>query len=377
MEEKEEKIFSVSEFISILNIGLKRSKAKIIGEVGEVSFGPTGHVYFTLKDEKDGSVIKCIIWKSRYTVYGIKLEQGLKIIASGYPEIYALTGRLSFISKTIEYAGEGKLKKEYEKLKKKLKEEGIFEEARKRPIPQYVHKIGVITSMKGAVIADFSSNLKKFGFKVKIIDSRVEGQVAVADLLLSIKTFKKQDIDVLAIMRGGGSLESMQAFNNEALVKEVANFPAPVITGIGHHKDEPLIALASDKSVSTPTAVANIINEPWAQAIFFLREQEKTIIQNFKNVLLNRRIFLENSLKTFLSGFKYLLLRVNQKLEQADKIISFNNPERQLKLGYSIASHRGRIVRTIKNVKIGEDIDIKVIDGIIISKVNNINKINK
>lgn len=306
------------------------------------------------------------------------------------------------------------------KLKKKLKEEGIFEEARKRPIPQYVHKIGVITSMKGAVIADFSSNLKKFGFKVKIIDSRVEGQVAVADLLLSIKTFKKQDIDVLAIMRGGGSLESMQAFNNEALVKEVANFPAPVITGIGHHKDEPLIALAADKSVSTPTAVANIINEPWMQAIFFLKERERSIItnyesvlnetnetikeanntiynagnlivekykkienqlkvslQNFKNVLLNKRIFLENSLKIFSSGFKYLLLRVSQKLEQADKIISFNNPERQLKLGYSIASCRGKIVRMIKNVKIGEDVDIKVIDGIITSKVNNINKINK
>lgn len=441
-EEKEEKIFSISEFISILNIGLKRSKAKIIGEVSEVSFGPTGHVYFTLKDEKDKSVINSIIWKSRYAVYGIKLKQGLKIIASGYPEIYASTGRLSFIAETIEYAGEGKLKKEYEKLKKKLKEEGIFEEARKKPIPQYVHKIGVITSMKGAVIADFSSNLKKFGFKVKIIDSRVEGQVAVADLLLSIKTFKKQDIDVLAIMRGGGSLESMQAFNNEALVKEVANFPAPVITGIGHHKDEPLIALAADKSVSTPTAVANIINEPWMQAIFFLREQERSIItnyestlneineiikeisntiynagnliveeykkienqlkvslQNFKNALLNKRIFLENSLKIsfhsfkkalssdgiflkdslkiFSSGFKYLLLRVNQKLEQADKIVSFNNPERQLKLGYSIASYRGKIIRTIKNVKIGEDLDIKIIDGIIISKVNNINKINK
>lgn len=416
----EDKVFSISEFISLLNIGLKKSRVKIIGEVSEVSFGPTGHVYFTLKDERDKSVINSIIWKSRYAVYGIKLEEGLKIIASGYPEIYALTGRLSFIAETIEHAGEGELKKEYEKLKEKLRKEGIFEEAKKRPIPQYVHNIGVITSMKGAVIADFSSNLKKFGFKVKIIDSRVEGQVAVADLLLSIKTFKKQDIDVLAIMRGGGSLESMQAFNNEVLVKEVADFPVPVITGIGHHKDEPLVALAADKSVSTPTAAANIINEPWMRAIFFLRERERSIItnyesvlnetngiikeisntiynagnliveeykkienqlkvslQNFKNVLLNKRIFLKDSLKIFLSGFKYLLLRVSQKLEQADRVVNSNNPERQLKLGYSIASYRGKIVRSIKNVRIGEDVDVRVIDGIITSKINNINKINK
>ena len=442
MEDVRPEIFSVSEFIRILNIGLRRSQVKIIGEVSEVKFPLSGHVYFTLKDEKDGSIIKSIIWKGRYNAYGIKLEQGLKIIASGYPEVYPVRGELSFIAETIEHAGEGKLRKEYEVLKKKLEQEGLFEVSRKRLIPKYLQKIGVVTSTKGAVIHDFSSNLEKFGFKVKIINSLVSGQSAVIDLLSSVRAFKKQDIEVLVIMRGGGSLENMQAFNNETLVREIANFPVPVITGIGHDKDEPLVSLVADKSVSTPTAITTILNQPWKEAKGFLREQEKSIITNFRNdlketsemireisnmifsksslivekyrkvesqlkvslrnfknallnkrmlldnslkisfknfgrILLNNKIFLRDSLKTSLSGFKYLLLRVAQRLEQADKIINFNNPERQLKLGYSIVSYKGKIVKTVKDVKVGESIDIKIIDGLINSKVSNINKINK
>src|SRR3989344_7610248 len=161
MESFENKIFSVSEFIYLLNIGLKSSRAKIIGEVTEVKISSLGHVYFTLKDEKDGAVLSCIIWKSRYNVYGIKLETGMKILAQGYPEIYAPLGKLSFIAETIELSGAGELKKQYDELKKKLAEEGIFAEERKRPIPKYPKKIGLITSKQGAVLADFLNNVGK------------------------------------------------------------------------------------------------------------------------------------------------------------------------------------------------------------------------
>lgn len=369
-----EKVFSVSEYIELLNIGLKKSQAKIIGEVSEVNFGPSGHVYLSLKDEKDKSVINCIIWKSRYSLYGIELKEGLKIIASGYPEIYAPTGRISFLAEVIEYAGEGELKKEYEKLKKKLTDEGLFAKERKRPIPVYPQKIGVITSLKGAVIADFSNNLGRFGFKVKIIDSRVEGQAAVADLLLSIKTFKKQDIEVLVIMRGGGSLESMLAFNNELLVREVVNFPVPVIAAIGHHKDVSLVALAADLAVSTPSMAATTLGESWKQATLFLERYGRNIINNYKESLLNLKINLRNSAISSFSGFKSLLSKVNQQLEQVEKVVNLNNPERQLMLGFSIARCNGRIIRTVKNTKIGDNINIQVFDGKINSKVKNIAK---
>ena len=394
----EDKIFSVSDYIKTVNQGLKDFRSKIIGEVSEVSSGPTGHVYFTLKDEKDGSIIKCVIWKFRYDIYGIELKEGIKIIATGYPEIYAPWGRLSFKSEVIEHAGEGTLKKEYEKLKEKLAKEGLFEEVRKRPIPRYPQKVGIITSKQGAVLADFLNNLGRFGFKIKMIDSRVEGQAAVADLLFSIKTLKKENIEVLVIMRGGGSLESMSAFNNESLVREITSFPVPVIAAIGHHKDVPLTALAADRSVSTPSIAATVLGESWEQAKSLLGEYERDVISAYgdaleragllisrlvdtihgiKDLIFDKYKEIETALKISFQVFKNAIQIVKQQLEHSEEIVYLRNPETQLKLGYSIARCGSRLIRSIRDTKIGEDVDIRVVDETIISKVKNINKINK
>ena len=415
-----EKIFSISEYIVILNTELRKYAAKIIGEVGKVDIYPSGHVYFSLRDEKDQSVINCIIWKDKYRLFGIEIKEGIKLIATGCPDIYKQTGRLSFIAETIELAGEGILKKEYEKLKKKLGDEGIFEESKKRAIPAYPQKIGIITSKQGAVLADFLSNIGNYGFKIKMVDSRVEGQSAITDLLSAVKTIKKKDIEVLVIMRGGGSFESLQPFNNELLVREIANFPFPVITAIGHDKDVPLAALAADRSVSTPSIAAIILSESWEQAASLLEEHERDVIgsyedvldnanslinqsvdtirgikdlilnkykeietalkisfQAFKNALQNNKNNLKNSWRRSIFGFNSLLSIIKQQLKHSEKIIYLRNPETQLKLGYSIARCDARLIRSIRDTKIGEDVDIRVLDGTIISKVKNINKINK
>jgi len=415
-----EKIFFVSEYIDLVNKGLRGFAAKIIGEVGRVDIYPSGHVYFSLRDEKDQSVINCIIWKSKYELFGIEIKEGIKIIATGRPEIYKQTGRLSFIAETIELAGEGILKKEYEKLKKKLGDEGIFEERKKRAIPAYPQKIGIITSKQGAVLADFLSNIGNYGFKIKMVDSRIEGQSAIIDLLSAIKTIKKKDIEVLVIMRGGGSFESLQPFNNELLVREVANFPFPVIAAIGHDKDAPLAALAADRSVSTPSIAATVLSESWEQAASLLEGHKRDIIgsyenilesadslisqsvdvirgikdlifdkyeevetalkisfQAFKNALQNSESNLNNSWDKSVFGFNSLLSIIKQQLRHSEEIIYLRNPETQLKLGYSIARCGGRLIRSIRDTKIGKDVDIHVVDGVIVSKVKNINKINK
>ncbi len=366
-------VFSVSEYLNFLNAGFKNYKAKIIGEISDVSFSQKC-VYFYLKDKKDGSIIKCLIWKSKYDIYGIELKEGDKILALGCPNMHSTYG-FSFITETIEPAGQGELKKAYERLKKKLKEQGLFEESKKRPIPKYAQKIGVITSLKGAVMADFSNNLGKFGFKVKIIDSRVEGQAAVSDLLLSIKTFKNKDIEVLVIMRGGGSLDSMLAFNNELLIREVANFPVPIIAAIGHDKDVPLVALAADLAVSTPSMAATALTDPWSQAILFLQNYERNIVDNYENFLENIKIKLIAFWDKFLSGFKASLSLVNQRMEHAEKIIKLNNPERQLSLGYSIAFCQGKVIKQTSDAKIGENMDLRVTDGTINSEVKNIHPV--
>lgn len=416
----EEKVFSISEYITILNTELRKCAAKIIGEVGRVDIYPSGHVYFSLRDEQDQSVINCIIWKSKYALFGIEIKEGIKIIAAGRPEIYKQTGRFSFITETIELAGEGMLKKEYEKLKKKLADEGIFEESKKRAIPVYPQKIGIITSKQGAVLADFLSNIGNYGFKIKMVDSRIEGQSAITDLLSAIKTIKKKDIEVLVIMRGGGSFESLQSFNNELLVREIVNFPSPVIAAIGHDKDVPLVALAADRSVSTPSIAATVLSESWEQATSILEGYKRDIIgsyenvlentdslmsqsvdairgikdlifdkyketetalkisfQTLKNAIQNDKSNLKNSWRKSMFGFNSLLSIIKQQLEHSEKIIYLRNPETQLNLGYSIARCHGRLIRSIRDTKIGEDVDIQVLDGIIISKVKNTDKINK
>jgi exodeoxyribonuclease VII large subunit len=393
MPNNEDKIFSISEYIETLNSGLKEYRAKIIGEVSEIKTGPTGHVYFSLKDEQNGAVMSCIIWRSNYSLYGIDLEIGMKIMASGCPSIYAPSGRLSFIADVIELAGEGALKKEYERLKKQLALEGLFEESKKRQIVKYPQKIGLITSKQGAVIADFLSNIGNFGFKIKMIDSRVEGQEAVADLLASIKTLKKYDLDALVIIRGGGSLESMMAFNNEKVVREVANFPSPVIVGVGHHKDEPLVTFAADISVSTPTAAANFLNESWNQALLFVERYERDIVgrydeilkgykdienkikislQNFKNRILITKEHLSDYYVRITSVFKNSFLETKGKLDYAEKTVLLNNPEHQLKLGYSIATINGKIVRKTGDLKVGDNMDLQISNGIINSQVKKI-----
>lgn len=408
----------VSEYIALLNEGLKQFKAKIIGEVGEVQISARGHVYFSLKDKE--SVLKCVIWKYNYQLSGIKLKDGMEIIVSGVPEIYAPWGKFNFKTDIIELVGEGALKKAYDELKEKLTKEGVFEESRKRAIPDYPQKIGVITSIHGAVIHDFINNLGKFGFKVKVMDSRVEGQEAVKDLLLSIRSFRKRDIDVLVIIRGGGSLQSLAAFDNEILVREVVNFPVPVIAGIGHHQDVSLMALAADAMESTPTATANILNESWEQARLKVEQDQQLIINKYGLTLSEinsklghilttineglRTIFnyyqeIENTLKISLSKIKYSLLVkkkatrdyanlinkgfinllniIKEKIKIIEETVRFNNPQRQLGLGYSIARFHGRVVRSIQDVKIGELLDVQIKDGIINSEIKKINKKNE
>jgi exodeoxyribonuclease VII large subunit len=413
----QEIVFSVSEYIEFLNLKIKPFEVKIIGEVGQVQFGPTGHVYFSLKDEKGGSMINCIIWKSSYRTYGIELKEGMKITAVGRSEIYAPSGRLSFVARAISLAGEGALKKEYERIKALLEKEGIFAEEKKRPLPRYPHKIGVITSRQGAVLADFLNNLAKFGFSVKMIDSRVEGQDAVEDLLASVRSFRKKDIEVLVVMRGGGSMESMMAFNNELLVREIASFPCPVIAGIGHHKDVSLVAMAADAMVSTPTAAANLLGDSWQKAALLLERSQRQIISGYEKTLnssnmllqkslskigeLRNRIIgqyeeMENKLRLFFQkidhglaaaridvknnfgrscgSFASMLKSAAQQLEYAQKTTILNDPERQLKLGYSIAVYKGKILRSVAAVEAGQELDLRLADGVIISEIKKVKK---
>lgn len=368
-----EKIFSIAEFIEILNTFLKREEVKIIGEVTQVQFPASGHVYFSVKDKNGDATLSCIIWKSTYARCGVSLEVGMELVLTGCPNVYPQTGKLSFVATAVELHGEGALKKAYDELKKKLEDEGLFAPGRKRKIPELVHKIGVITSKEGAVIHDFENNLGKFGFEINFVDSRVEGQQAVKSLIEAIHTFKNKDIEVLVIIRGGGSLESLQGFNNEMLVREIVGFPVPVIAGIGHDKDVPLSALAADYMVSTPTAAAHLLNRSWEEAYSKIQQVPyllARISEQFKKIKLD----LNLSWNALLDHTKDGIARANERLKFAEQTIKLNDPARQLKLGYSLVRRNGKIIKSVRLLAVGNQLDIQVEDGLMETKINKIIK---
>lgn len=400
---------SVSQYLDKLNFKLKTEKAKIVGEVSGVQmYEGRSYLYFSLKDSKDQSTIKCFMWKRDFVISGVNLQDGMEIVITAYPNVYKPNGGLTMQVELIEHLGEGALKIAYDELKKKLELEGLFNEDRKRELPAYPHRIGVITSKSGAVINDFLTNIGKFGFEILFVDSKVEGQDAIKDLLSAVETLRNKEVDVLVMMRGGGSLESFMAFNNEMLVRAIANFPAPVLTGIGHDKDAPLVSMVSDSNVSTPTAVANLLNSTWSEALSSVRLSEEKIVSQFGVLLRDSQFVIDNSevtiqnrftklLETFTraeetlfravdrieSGisrisdvittrtkeifreFEYLVENSSNLLDKSAKSIESGNPERQLTRGYSILKNNGKIIRSVKNVKKGEKLDITVSDGII------------
>ena len=283
--ESEQKTFTVSEFVEILNICLHSLKVEIVGEVSEIKVSAKGHTYFTLKDSTTGDTLPCTIWKSDRYMSSVQPELGMEVLVRGNPDFYGPFGKMSFHARSMELVGEGQLKLAYDRLKERLRSEGLFDESRKRPLPKFPKKIGVVTSMRGEAVHDFSNNLRRSGFKVEMLHSPVEGPESGKQLTMSVRYFKERDIDLLVIIRGGGSMQSLAGFDNEALVREIVSFPKPVLAGIGHHQDVPLVALAADISESTPSMAASLINRPWEEASFRLKELEGDIFDRYESEL--------------------------------------------------------------------------------------------
>lgn len=417
-EKVEEKIFAVGEFLDFLNGKLTEFSARIKGEVTSIDERERA-VYFSIKDKGDESVINCFVFRYQYDILGVKLEEGMEVVVAGYPEIYKPYGKLSLRVSSIELEGEGALKKEYEELKRKLEMEGVFAESAKRKFVGLPGRIGLITSREGAAIGDFTSNVGQFGLKIKFINSSVEGRRAVFELISAVRTFQESDIDALVIIRGGGSLESLQAFNNEALIREAKKMKVPVICGVGHDRDISLLSLAADYSVSTPTAAARLIGGLWEREIDKIDHFERNILESFetqtrefgrdiKNNSLNidtgfqeilRRtensfeVFLRKALGSIEDGFvekgrvldnyrkkvRYdfdaAIIQTKNKLEGAESIIRLNDPARQLRLGYGIISKNGASIRSVEEMREGDTIKIRVWDGEAQSEIKKIKKI--
>lgn len=360
-----EVIYSVSDFIATSNDIFEKSFPSVLieGEISSFKVNQNKFVFFDLKDEE--SVLGCFmtVWQLRFP-----LEDGMKVIAQVKPKL-TNWGKFSLTVEKITPKGEGSLKKSLEILKEKLTREGLFDENRKRRIPQDLQKVAVISSTQAAGYADFIKiiNERWGGLKIVVAHTQVQGMAASDQIIRAIDFLNSQSElpDVIAIIRGGGSADDLAVFNDEKLVRAVANSRVPIITGIGHEIDQSLCDLAADFAASTPSNVAQILTPNKFDEMRFLRSK----ILRTNDLLLSKIAELKKANREKNQEIRNRILQniLDQKREvQAKKrILESYNPQNILAKGYALIS--GEIVT-------GKEITIKTIDKTITAEVKNVNQ---
>lgn len=311
----EDSTLSVAEFIAEINSVIKPLRRVVIGEVTKIS--DRGHVYFTIKDKDEPAVLDCVVWQSKYRSLGFELEEGTEVKVFGAANVYPNYGKFSFIADHVLPVGEGMLQKLFEALKKRLEQEGYFDPAHKVPLPPHPQRIGVITSKGGDAIRDFLTHLGKYGYTVMHYDVRVEGIKAVDSILQAFQWFNQHpdSVEVIVLTRGGGSLESLQAFNSEEVAKAIYSSKIPVVSAVGHENDWTIADYVADVRASTPTDAGRIISHRWMES----REKIKTLsfaMLSYTQHLLAQQHHLINVYQdTVLSQFEKALHRRQRYLE--------------------------------------------------------------
>lgn len=240
---------------------------RIEGEISNLTRAPSGHIYFTLKDAN--AQLRVVMWRSNAERLSFDPRHGERIVASGSISVYEVRGEYQLYASTLQRVGEGDLHQQFELLKARLAAEGLFDAERKRPLPFFPRRIGVVTSAKAAAFQDVLNVLRRrFPVaEVLLSPTLVQGNEAPPRIMAALeRLYKHDDIDVILLVRGGGSLEDLWCFNDEAVVRKVVEAPVPIVVGVGHEIDFTLVDFAADHRAPTPSAAAELVT-PEATAL--------------------------------------------------------------------------------------------------------------
>ncbi|MGM9532928.1 exodeoxyribonuclease VII large subunit [Intestinibacter sp.] len=370
---------------------------KIKGEISNFKLHSSGNVYLSLKDQN--SKINCVVFKSDYD-RSLNLENGTKVIASGYISVYERDGSYQFYIKNIEVSGIGNLYIEFNKLKEKLQKEGLFDYKYKKPIPKIPTSIGVVTSPTGAVIRDIINVTKRRYPKVhiKLYPVKVQGQDSKEQICQGINFFnEKHPVDTIIVGRGGGSIEDLWSFNEEEVARCVFESKIPIISAVGHETDFTICDFVADMRAPTPSAAAEIAT-PDIEELYFKLDS----IRGRMNKSLNNAVeYDEQKLKYTFTRINTILndYIINNKIYELDKIIEKINlnienkinkeemnlknlgsllhnlsPLKTLDRGYSIINKEDVVVNSISNVSEKDKIEVILSDGSLDCTVDKINK---
>jgi exodeoxyribonuclease VII large subunit len=258
-------------------------EVSVAGEISNLRHQSSGHYYFTLKDE--GSQIPCALFKGSALRLAVQPKDGLKVVAEGEVSVYAPRGAYQLIVRNLEPAGKGDLHQRFEELKRKLEAEGLFAEERKRDVPEFVERVALVTSPTGAAVRDAIHVLQRRcpRIRITVFGVKVQGEGAAEEVADAIGEIGRRKLaDVVLVVRGGGSLEDLWAFNEEVVARAVAASSVPVISGVGHETDFTICDFVADVRAPTPSAAAEIVSRPdedWREEVrgWGERLQEATI----------------------------------------------------------------------------------------------------
>ncbi|MGF1484045.1 MAG: exodeoxyribonuclease VII large subunit [Opitutales bacterium] len=273
----------------------------IRGEVSNLRRQASGHVYFTLKDVE--ASLSCVLFKGAALRQGVPIEDGRALVVYGRLNVYEPRGQYQLVAQLVIEDGAGRLQAAYEALKRKLAAEGLFDPAKRRPLPVLVRRIGVITSPSGAALQDFMRilNRRGWGGHVVLFPARVQGKEAAAEIVAQLERAQTQgDFELIVLTRGGGSLEDLWPFNEETVVRAVAACALPVISAVGHEIDTTLSDLAADLRAETPSGAAELLSSQWVQA----RERLRGLYDDFECAFSARLETLQGGLELLAARLK-------------------------------------------------------------------------
>ncbi|HBE90890.1 MAG: exodeoxyribonuclease VII large subunit [Candidatus Andersenbacteria bacterium RIFCSPHIGHO2_12_FULL_46_9] len=357
------KAITVTQLVALVDETLDAFDGVVVeGEVDEYQLSGGKWVRFALKDES--STVRCFmpVWYLK-----TEIENGMKVLATGRPKLTQKWG-FSFNLTSVVPSGEGSLKRAFELLKKKLHEEGLFDADRKRPIPVYPQHVVLITSREAAAYTDFLKVLqaRQGGLTVSFIHTQVQGEKAAAQIIGALETANTElaGVDVIVLVRGGGSLEDLQSFNDEQVVRAIAGSRYPTIVGVGHERDITLADLAADVRASTPSNAAELLvksRDLLEYEILLLRERLRdTVFEQLKQrraTIKQIMLILHGELRT-----------MKQRLTQLQRVLMSLSPLGVLKRGYSITiTQSGKVLRKAGEVNGGD----KIISRLSFGEINS------
>lgn len=368
------------------------------GEASNVKYHSSGHLYFTLKDDR--GAMACVMFAGNRSGLKFRLEEGMQIVASGNVDVYERDGKYQLYAKEITLAGIGQLYEKFEQLKKELEEMGMFDPIYKQEIPRYIKRLGVVTAPTGAAVRDIISITKRRNPGVEIIlyPAIVQGEQAAASIVKGIRTLEQMDVDVMIVGRGGGSIEDLWAFNEEAVARAVFDCEIPVISAVGHETDTTIVDFVADLRAPTPSAAAELavfeLDRVWERLgtaksrlytamnrrleEYKLRKQKyeasllslspEAKLKEQRMQLMHKEERLENAMDGCIEQARHRMALLAQRLDGL-------SPLKKLSTGYAfVRDGKGKSIKEIGQLKPEDEITLHVIGGSAKARVTEVYK---